>query len=67
MLEYDTPQALLANSSSHFSSLVEQAGVAEAEHLRALAKASSMKPRSNLVNADEMQFDGSEYDPLILS
>ncbi|UJR34945.1 hypothetical protein I4U23_027723 [Adineta vaga] len=36
LLEFDSPNALLSNPTSHFTSLVEQAGTTEAEHLRML-------------------------------
>ncbi len=38
VLEFDSPYALLSYSNSHFTSLVDQIGSAEAEHLRSLAK-----------------------------
>jgi ABC-type multidrug transport system fused ATPase/permease subunit len=39
MLEFDTPDMLLNNAESHFTSLVEQTGPVEAERLRILANA----------------------------
>ena len=38
VLEFETPEVLLSNARSHFSSLVDQSGVGEAEHLRMLVK-----------------------------
>ena len=38
LLEFDAPDVLLSDSESEFSTLVKQTGVAEAEHIRALAK-----------------------------
>jgi hypothetical protein len=38
LVEFDKPEVLLSNGDSHFASLVEQTGSAEAEHLHTLAK-----------------------------
>ncbi|CAF1384435.1 unnamed protein product [Rotaria sordida] len=37
LVEFDSPQVLLSNANSYFTSLVEQTGAAEAEYLRTLA------------------------------
>ena len=37
VVEFDSPGVLLLNTGSHFTSLVEQTGAAEAEYLRTLA------------------------------
>lgn len=39
-MDFDSPRMLILNDKSHFASLVEQTGAAEAEHLRTLAYAS---------------------------
>jgi hypothetical protein len=39
MLEFDTPEMLLNNPNSHFTSLVEQTGPVESERLRTLVNA----------------------------
>ena len=47
MLEFDSPDILLSDPNSQFSSLVEQTGASEAEHLRTLANAVAAKSKSN--------------------
>jgi hypothetical protein len=37
VLEFDSPRVLLLDPTSYFSSLVKQAGTAEAEYLRMMA------------------------------
>ncbi len=71
LLEFDSPNALLSNSESQFASLVEQAGAAEAEHLRLLASVASTKVKSNdqklMDNKDDgLPSDNGENDPLIV-
>ena len=56
---------LLSNIKSHFTSLVEQTGAAEADHLRSLASIAALKSKIIVDNHDEMQPDDSERDPLI--
>ncbi|CAF4743672.1 unnamed protein product [Rotaria sp. Silwood1] len=63
LLEFDSPKILLSNPNSHFASLVEQAGVAEAEHLRTLANMKSTKDNHNL--DQELLLDSKETDPLL--
>ena len=61
---------LLSNPNSHFTSLVEQTGPAEAEHLRNLANASSivMKiPYENINTDNELLEENNENDPLLSS
>jgi hypothetical protein len=70
LLEFDSPDVLLSDSESQFSSLVNQAGVAEAEHLRMLASAASKKLKSTDQKLDNHQDDdlaleAGENDPLI--
>jgi hypothetical protein len=69
-LEFDTPQALLSDVNSQLSSLVEQTGGAEAEHLRLLANVASTKIKSNdqKLNDDndgESPSNSAENDALI--
>lgn len=69
-MEFDSPDALLVNPVSEFTSLVKQTGVAEAERLHLLASAASSKVKSILEKlnddtSDELQPDNAEYDPLI--
>ena len=71
MLEFDTPDVLLSDSESQFSTLVEQTGVAEAEHLRALAKTTSRSIKLNdiiFVGDPDYDFESEmhEKDPLIV-
>ncbi len=61
----------MSNCESEFTSLVEQTGAAEAEHLRLLARIASSKVKLNdeklLHNKDdELTGDAGENDPLIL-
>jgi ATP-binding cassette subfamily C (CFTR/MRP) protein 4 len=68
LLEFDKPDVLLSDPTSHFSSLVKQAGVAEAEHLRALANtaASAVELKHEKLNLDdEPTEDNTENDPLL--
>jgi ABC-type proline/glycine betaine transport system ATPase subunit len=70
LLEFDAPNVLLSNPNSHFTSLVEQTGAAEAEHLRTLASVSStdMKVEHQTFNsADELLEENNEHDPLLSS
>lgn len=69
-MEFDSPDILLSDSESQFTSLVEQTGPIEAEHLRTLANAVARKSKltdEKLVNHqdDELKFEGGENDPLI--
>ncbi len=64
-MEFDTPQTLLSDGNSQFSSLVEQAGGAEAEHLRLLARMASSKAKStdqklNDGKSDELPSNNAE-------
>ncbi len=70
-MEFDTPQALLSDVNSQLSSLVEQTGGAEAEHLRLLANVASTKMKSNdqkLMDYqdDNLKSDSGENEPLIV-
>ncbi|CAF2639387.1 unnamed protein product [Rotaria sp. Silwood2] len=70
LVEFDSPQVLLSNDYSHFSLLVEQTGVAEAEYLRTLANSTLSYTRrkreiSNL--DDESILETNEMDPLVPS
>ena len=38
VLEFDRPDILLSNANSHFTSLVNQTGMGEADYLRNLVK-----------------------------
>ncbi len=69
-MEFDTPQALLLDRNSQFSSLVKQTGSGEAEHLRLKANGVKSNGQENeeTVVYDEMSVeDGSETDPLLTS
>jgi hypothetical protein len=71
LLEFDSPDVLLSDSESQFSSLVNQAGAAEAEHLRMLASAASKKMKSTDQKLDdheddELPLESEENDPLIV-
>jgi hypothetical protein len=71
VLEFDTPQMLLSDANSQLSSLVDQAGVAEAEHLRMLvndAKLNAQQQNHEIVIDNEKSLeDVSETDPLLTS
>lgn len=60
VLEFDRPVVLLADPESHFVSMVEQTGAAEAEYLRTLAKRMNARMK-------EEKMKRNENDPLILS
>ncbi|CAF4237396.1 unnamed protein product [Rotaria sordida] len=64
LLEFDSPKVLLSNSTSHFASLVEQTGVAEAEYLRTLANMKSTKDKQDF--DQEPLPDSKETDPLLI-
>lgn len=71
LLEFDSPQVLLANPESQFTSLVEQTGRVEADRLRLLARNAELNSGSTLqkLNEDieeELLTDNAEYNPLIL-
>jgi ABC-type proline/glycine betaine transport system ATPase subunit len=68
ILEFDTPDALLTNPNSHFTSLIEQAGKAESEHLRKVAKnvTSTARLRRKSVDQDKnLPACSIETDPLL--
>ncbi|CAF2833335.1 unnamed protein product, partial [Rotaria sp. Silwood2] len=70
LVEFDSPQVLLSNNYSHFSLLVEQTGIAEAEYLRTLANpAESYRRRvREIYNLDdEPILETNEMDPLVPS
>ncbi|CAF3348753.1 unnamed protein product [Rotaria sp. Silwood2] len=70
LVEFDSPQVLLSNNYSHFSLLVEQTGIAEAEYLRTLANpAESYRRRGReIYNLDnEPILETNEMDPLVPS
>ena len=70
VLEFDTPDALLTNPQSYFTSLVEQTGLAESEHLRTLATsvASTVRLRRKPINLnDNSPTENVETDPLLHS
>jgi len=61
----------LSDENSQLSSLVEQTGAAEANHLRLLASVASIKMKSNhqklMDNQDnDLKSDIGENDPLIV-
>jgi len=70
LLEFDSPQSLLSNGDSQFSSLVQQTGLDEAEHLRMLANVSKTNAHRNeevvICNEKSLE-DYIETDPLISS
>ncbi|CAF0985467.1 unnamed protein product [Rotaria sordida] len=68
LLEFDTPQALLSNSKSYFTSLIEQTGSAEAQYLRTLVNTMHTNMKYNKSNVDideELVLDSNENDPLL--
>ena len=70
MLEFDAPQTLLSDTSSQFSSLVSQAGTAEAGHLRMLARVASEKDKSrdqqrDNPEKDDLRLENEENNPLL--
>ena len=70
VLEFDTPQVLLSDMNSQFCSLVQQTGIAEAEHLRMLANIVKSEVKHNARKDNENEFDDAlhndnENDPLI--
>jgi len=68
LLEFDTPQALLSDVNSQFSSLVEQTGLAEAGHLRMIAnggKSNSQQNEETVIYNETVLEDDSETDSLI--
>ncbi|UJR10923.1 hypothetical protein I4U23_015108 [Adineta vaga] len=70
VLEFDTPNVLLANRTSEFALLVAQTGPAEAEYLRSLAKtaATSVKLKQNGFHInDDLSQSNNENDPLLSS
>ncbi|CAF4325187.1 unnamed protein product, partial [Rotaria sordida] len=70
LVEFDSPQVLLSNDYSHFSLLVEQTGIAEAEYLRTLANSSESYTRrkQDIYNLDnEPALETTEMDPLVPS
>jgi hypothetical protein len=70
VLEFDTPQALLFDANSQFTSLVKQSGSSEAEHLRRLANVSKTgaQQRQEIVAADEKFLEYvSETEPFLTS
>ncbi|CAF1477796.1 unnamed protein product, partial [Rotaria sordida] len=64
LLEFDSPKVLLSNSTSHFTLLVEQTGVAEAEYLRTLANLKSTRGNHHNLDQDSLP-DSKETDPLL--
>ncbi|CAF1538860.1 unnamed protein product [Rotaria sordida] len=67
LVEFDSPEVLLLNTQSHFTSLVEQTGTIEAEYLRAMASLASLKIKSKESNTDDNQkLDIEENDPVII-
>ena len=71
VLEFETPRTLLADATSQFSSLVNQTGVAEAEHLRMLinnAKSNSQQQDHEIViHNEESLGDANETVPFLTS
>jgi hypothetical protein len=70
LLEYDTPDVLISDRNSHFASLVEQTGTAEAEHLRILTNSTGSYAKRNraiTVLDEERLSEEDETDPLVPS
>jgi hypothetical protein len=68
-MEFDAADVLLADVRSHLSTLVEQTGPIEAEHLRRLAnmKRSVRKTRTETnIEIDASTIDSNETDPLLV-
>ncbi|CAF3410899.1 unnamed protein product [Rotaria socialis] len=53
LLEFDSPYALLRNSESEFTSLIDQTGAAESDHLRELAHLAALKANFNNQNFND--------------
>ncbi len=67
-MEFDTPQMLLSDANSHFSSLVDQTGAGEAEHLRILVNDAESNAQENheiVIDNENSLEDISETDSLI--
>jgi hypothetical protein len=70
LVECDGGDVLLSDRRSHLSALVEQTGSAEAEHLRALARARQPyheRTNGNDVGTDEHSESLQEIDRLVQS
>ena len=69
-MEFASPRELFSNSHSHFTSLVNQTGFAEAEHLQRLANKtiSGTNQRQETTTLDgKLGFDGDEIDVFLSS
>ncbi len=67
-MEFDTPQALLSDANSQFSSFVKQTGSGEAEYLRSIVNgANSNDPQyeETAISNEMLLDDGSETDSLL--
>ncbi len=71
VLEFDSPQSLLSDENSQFSSLVRQAGSSEAEYLRTLVnvtKSNGEQTQEGVIHDDGNALEqDSETDPLLSS
>ncbi|CAF3558667.1 unnamed protein product [Rotaria sp. Silwood1] len=70
LIEFDSPQVLLSNDNSHFTLLVEQTGMAEAEYLRTLANSteSCTRQKQEIHDFDDdSALKTNEMDPLVPS
>ena len=65
LLEFDSPYALLCNSDSEFTSLIDQTGAAESEHLRTLAHLATLKVNFNTQNFNDLPSEDEETDLLM--
>ena len=71
VLEFDSPQSLLSDENSQFSSLVRQAGSSEAEYLRMLVnvtKSNGKQTQEIVIHDDGNALEqDNETDPLLSS
>ncbi|CAF4095187.1 unnamed protein product, partial [Rotaria magnacalcarata] len=68
LLEFDSPYALLHNSESEFTSLIDQTGAAESDHLRELAHLSALKANfknQNFNDNNDLPSEEEETDLLM--
>ncbi len=67
-MEFDTPQPLLSDAKSQFSSLVKQTGSGEAAHLRLIAsgvKSNGQENDETVIDNEMSLDDDSETDSFI--
>ncbi|CAF4171689.1 unnamed protein product, partial [Rotaria sordida] len=67
LLEFDSPKVLLSNSTSHFTLLVEQTGVAEAEYLRTSISTTKGKNDLKKINLEDESFEESPTWAIVIT